>query len=99
MNEVIEYQAKNEGFLSKHGEFFSKTFTVSLWISVVLAIIELISETFSAAQDGNIAMVVFNFLFMTLLISLKAFIGAAVLGSISVVLLFIPYLIVRGLRK
>lgn len=90
---------KKEGFFSKHKSFFAGCYYSAYILSFTVSFFELIATTYQAAQNGKIAVVIFNALFMTVIISFRSIIGALVWGTLFIPVFLIPYLVIRGLRK
>lgn len=99
MTEEVLVLEKKESFFDKHGDFIKGCYYVAYGLSFVYSFFSLIYTSYQAALDGQIAVVVFNALFMFIVISLQSLLGAAVWGTIFVVIFFLPYLVIRGLRK
>lgn len=90
---------KKESFIDKHKSFVTTTYTVCFYIGGIYAFLKWLVTLFEVAHNGDMIGFLFAFLLQSLYMAITAFIFAAVAGTISVIILFLPYLVVRGFIK
>jgi len=83
-------------FWEKHSLFFSSIYTFAFYISAFLAFIQWLRLIFDSIRTGNFFAFVLAVLLQSFLMMINATLGAIIYGTIAVVILIIPYLVIRG---
>ena len=86
-------------FIEKHMPFVSTVYTISFYIGMFWGFIKVLQLIFDSIREGNFFGFVFVILFNSFIAMLNALLFALVWGTIALIVLFIPYLLVRGLFK
>lgn len=86
-------------FWDKHGQFFSTVYTFAFYFSMILAFIQWLKLVFDSIRAGNFFTFVFAILLQSILMTFNAFLGAAFYGTIAIIILILPYLIIRGFMR
>jgi len=87
-------------FWSKHSAFFSTVYTIAFYLSMLLAFIDWLKLIFDSIRSGNFFSFVFGIILQSIIMTFGALLGAAVYGTVAVVIFMIPYLVIRGfIRK
>lgn len=88
-----------KSFREKHGSFYSTLWGISLGLGFVYGFIVWLQQLFTSIQDNNFVGFLFIFIAQSLILAINGFIaGVGIFVGLSL-LLTIPYLIIRGLRK
>lgn len=99
VNKSIEVHNIKESFWDKHKDFVGGVYTVAFYIGTVYAFFKWLVEMFNVAREGNVAGFLLMFFLQAVFQAISAFWFAIVWGTIGVVILIIPYLVIRGLSK
>lgn len=83
--------------IGTHKGFLSKTYTYTFYLMLVFSVVERILLLLESGLEGNFFGLLIQILFFSFLVTISALLGTAVFGTILVVVLFIPYLLWRGL--
>lgn len=86
-------------FKEKHSAFFSSLWNVSLGIGFLWGFFQWIFSLFETAADGNLIGFFIVFVMQTVIMGFQAIIAACIIFIGLVILLTIPYLVIRGFFK
>lgn len=86
-------------FWEKHSAFIQGVYTITFYLMSIYAFFKWLVILFETAREGNIAGFIVAFILSTIYQSFTALISTAIWGTIAIVVLFIPYLILRGFTK
>lgn len=104
MNDVLQNKPLSvKGIIStfwdKHSAFFKTIYSIAFYISAAYGFFNWARDLIAMIVEGNFIGFILVSILQTIYLALTAFLGAAVWGTIGVVILFIPYLIIRGFSK
>lgn len=88
-----------KAFIEKHKSFVSTVYTISLYIGFIWGGLKVLRLIFDSIRQGDFVSFIFAILFNSIIMMLNALLFAAIYGTIAVLILFIPYLIIRGLIR
>ena len=95
----MKHVNKRNSLISKHSYFVKGVYQITLTLMSVYVFFQWLVVMFDEAHKGNVLGFIFLFVTQTLWMGLFALIGTAIWGTLALIILFIPYLIVRGLWK
>lgn len=100
--EIIEKE-KSENifkrFYHKHETYFSYVYGFAFVIGYIYGIIVLLRSIFDSIREGDFISFVISIIFSSVIMILNGFIVGIFLGTILAIILFLPYLVIRGLRN
>lgn len=86
-------------FKEKHGNFFSTIYGICFYIGGIIGVLNWLRAIFDSIRSGDFVTFVVSIILQAVVIGVIAVVVGLVWGTFFSVLLFIPYLVIRGLRK
>jgi hypothetical protein len=83
----------------KHNRYIEICYQIGFGIGILLSFLNWVKELFINAHYGNLIGFLMLFILQSLLLGLWTIIYAAIIGTIIVVITFIPYLVIRGIVR
>ena len=75
-------------------------YAIAFYLSMFLAFIDWLKLIFDSVRSGNFFAFVFGIMLQSIIMTFSALLGAAIYGTVAVVIFIIPYLVIRGfIRK
>jgi hypothetical protein len=88
-----------KAFIERHKSFVTTIYTIAFYLGTIWGFIQVLRIIFDSLRTGNFFGFVIAILFNSIIAMLNGLVFAALYGTIAVVVLFIPYLVIRGLFK
>lgn len=82
-----------------HKGFIKGCYNIALYLSVIYGLFSWLRLIFLSIAEGDFLAFILVFVLQSFMVVITGLIGCIVWGTIAVVILFIPYLIVRGFVK
>lgn len=86
-------------FYHKHETYFTSIYQVAFVIGYIYGIIVLLRNIFDSLRSGNFLSFVISIIFSSVIMMFTGLIVGLLLGTFLALVLFIPYLVIRGLRN
>lgn len=99
MTEVVSLDKPKESLWDKHKAFVSNTYQITAYIVGIYVFIERIYLTIQSGFEGNLAAVLVQLIFFSILVAFNTIIGTALWGTLALLVLFLPYLLYRGIKN
>lgn len=86
-------------FYHKHETYFVSVYTAAFVIGYIYGVIVLLRNIFDSLRGGDFFSFVISIIFSSIIMMFNGLWVGLVLGTIFALILFIPYLVIRGLKN